>query len=73
MSFLGRQFSSLLLLFIFVLFISCHNSNRELSVNEVMDDVITRLYQEVPEERYDAIDEEFMLYFLSDFLKTKKR
>ena len=31
-----------------------------------MDDVITRLYQEVPEERYDAIDEEFMLDFLSD-------
>jgi len=34
-------------------------------VKEVMDDVITRLYQEVPEEKYNAIDEEFMLDFLS--------
>lgn len=39
---------------------------KDLSVQQVMDDVITRLYKEVPSEKYDSIDETFMLEFLSD-------
>src|SRR5688572_25993623 len=36
------------------------------TVSEVMDDVITRLYKEVPATRYDSIDDAFMLGFLTN-------
>ncbi len=51
-----------------VLFISCagrQSSDHNLSVKSVMDEVITRLYKEVPPEKYNTIDDEFMLSFLS--------
>lgn len=37
-----------------------------LTIGGVMDDVITRLYKNVPRERYDDIDDAFMMQFLSD-------
>ncbi len=36
------------------------------SVGQVMDDVITRLYQNVPIEQYDSINDTFILKFLTD-------
>ncbi|MCD9019700.1 metallophosphoesterase [Parachryseolinea silvisoli] len=36
-----------------------------LSVHEVMDSVITRLYAQVPVEQYNSIDEAFILHFLT--------
>lgn len=36
-----------------------------LSVSEVMDSVITRLYAQVPATQYDSIDDSFMLRFLT--------
>ncbi|HEX6225698.1 MAG TPA: metallophosphoesterase family protein [Chryseolinea sp.] len=37
----------------------------DLTVTKVMDDVITRLYAEVPPEKYDSIDDTFILKFLT--------
>ncbi len=51
-----------------VLFISCKNDpkpEQDLSVKDVMDNVITRLYQKVTPDKYDAIDDTFMLDFLT--------
>jgi hypothetical protein len=36
-----------------------------LSVHEVMDSVITRLYAQVPAEQYNSIDDAFILHFLT--------
>ena len=47
---------------------SCKESsplNKDLTVTLVMDDVITRLYKQVPPEKYDSIDDAFMLDFLT--------
>jgi len=40
--------------------------HQNLSVKEVMDEVITRIYNEVPSESYNSIDEDFILNFLTD-------
>src|SRR5690606_15864702 len=45
-------------------------SGRTATVSEVMDDVISRLYKQVPPERYGSIDDAFMLNFLTDEEKT---
>lgn len=48
---------------------SCQQSslqNDERTVRQVMDDVITRLYNQVPADRYDSIDETFMLGFINE-------
>ncbi len=50
----------------FALLLGC--STRETTdrnVSTVMDEVITRLYAEVPSTQYDAIDDEFILDFLT--------
>ena len=41
-------------------------SNKDLTVTNVMDEVITRLYEQVPPEKYDSIDDAFMLDFLTE-------
>ncbi len=41
-------------------------SQENLTVQQVMDEVITRLYAQVPPEQYDSIDDAFMLDFLSN-------
>ena len=54
---------------VFILLSSCKEtttSNKEVTVTQVMDDVITRLYAEVPPEKYESIDDGFMLDFLSE-------
>lgn len=38
----------------------------ERSISDVMDDVITRLYEHVPADKYDSIDDAFMLDFLNE-------
>lgn len=57
-------------IFSFLLFIiSCKElpkENQNLSVKNVMDEVITRLYKEVPPEKYNSIDDDYMLDFLSE-------
>lgn len=53
---------------VFVAVFSCsnpHHAGQGLSVKKVMDDVITRLYKEVPSEQYNSIDDDFMLNFLT--------
>ncbi len=40
-------------------------ADKQLTVKDVMDGVITRLYKEVPPEKYSAIDDAFMLGFLT--------
>ncbi len=55
------------------LFVSCSEKNdtaQNLSVKNVMDDVITRLYKEVPPEKYKTIDDNFMLSFLDEKEKS---
>jgi len=57
------------LIFIITYIVSCTSpidSTRELTVKDVMDEVITRLYQEVPADRYNTIDDSFMLDFISE-------
>lgn len=52
-----------------VLFSACSSPDRAKSprdVSSVMDDVITRLYAEVPSERYASIDDAFILNFLNE-------
>lgn len=51
-----------------LIFISCSDkqtADRNLSVKNVMDNVITRLYKEVPADSYNSIDDDFMLNFLT--------
>lgn len=58
----------LLIITSLLLFISCSDhqtSEQNLSVKNVMDDVITRLYKEVQPEKYNSIDDDFMLNFLT--------
>lgn len=38
----------------------------ERTIANVMDDVITRLYEQVPPDKYDSIDDAFILEFLSE-------
>ena len=49
---------------------SCHPTDspvkEEGTIQQVMDSVITRLYERVPVEKYDSIDDRFMLEFLRD-------
>jgi hypothetical protein len=58
-----------ILIFSFLLlFFSCKDqpqAEQNLSVKNVMDDVITRLYKEVPPEKYNTIDDGYMLNFLT--------
>jgi len=59
---------------VFLIF-SCSETKKEkpqnnASVKEVMDSVITRLYEEVDPKDYDSIDDTFMLKFLSDSEKS---
>jgi hypothetical protein len=66
MHFLKKVWS--LILFTAFLF-SCtsqQKSSSELTVKNVMDDVITRLYQEVPADRYSSIDDAYMLDMFSE-------
>src|SRR5690606_27537885 len=44
--------------------------NNPAAVKNTMDDVITRLYDQVPPEKYQSIDDAFMLDFLTE--KEKK-
>lgn len=48
--------------------VGCHAPEQPAggSVQAVMDSVITRLYAEVPPEKYDSIDDAFMLSFIND-------
>lgn len=53
------------------LFCTCKTKNTHpltdsASVASVMDSVITRLYATVPTEKYDSIDDDFILQFLTD-------
>lgn len=55
------------------LFVSCSekdDTTQNLSVKNVMDNVITRLYKEVSPEKYNAIDDDFMLSFLEESEKS---
>jgi hypothetical protein len=45
--------------------------NISATVSQVMDSVITRLYAQVPVEKYDSIDEKFMLNFSSMLKKNR--
>ncbi len=56
-----------------LLLISCKNDlkpEQNLSIKNVMDDVITRLYKQVEPDQYNTIDDAFMLNFLSENEKT---
>ena len=66
MNFLNRLWSLLLISVVLHSCTSQPDSNSDLSVKNVMDEVITRLYKEVPPERYNSIDDSFMLDFLSE-------
>ena len=66
MSIINRSW---LLLLITTTLLSCTSQNQvqsDISVKQVMDDLITRLYKEVPEEKYNSIDEDFILDFLDE-------
>jgi hypothetical protein len=56
------------LILLSIVFHSCQKpmAPESRSVASVMDSVITRLYATVPEEKYDSIDDKFMLGFLKD-------
>ena len=57
-----------LLVVVLLLLSSCKETplNKDLTVTRVMDDVITRLYEQVPPEKYDSIDDAFMFDFLTE-------
>jgi acid phosphatase type 7 len=55
--------------FLSILLLSCQPAKppaSERTVGQVMDNVITRLYDKVPPEKYDSLDDGFILNFLSD-------
>ena len=52
--------------FMFLTCVSQKKIENDLSVKEVMDEVITRLYKEVPVDKYNSVDDDFMLDFLTD-------
>ncbi len=57
------------ILFISLIIFSCGTPREEQasdSIAAVMDDVVTRLYREVPADQYKDIDDAFMMDFLSD-------
>ncbi len=58
-------FSVIIVLFLFACQRPAEPAQRP-TIKEVMDEVITRLYKEVPAMQYDSIDDAFMLNFLSD-------
>lgn len=66
MHFLKSVFFNLTLLVLSIACVHEATNSGDQSVKEVMDSVITRLYQEVPSESYGSIDEKFMLNFLTD-------
>ena len=52
-----------------ILLASCSPSpdqSKPQSVSSVMDDVVTRLYRDVPRRQYDSIDDNFILKFLTE-------
>lgn len=55
---------------IFLVLVSCtrppNDTRVPSTVSDVMDNVISRLYKQVPASKYDAIDDAFMLDFLTD-------
>src|SRR5687768_14617708 len=54
--------------FVCVLLSSCTGTKTETrheTVSSVMDAVIARVYEQVPAEKYDSIDDDFMLNFLT--------
>lgn len=63
----------ILALFVLLFTFSCRNkeenetthTNTPAAISQVMDSVITRIYARVPKEKYDSIDEKFILQFLS--------
>jgi acid phosphatase type 7 len=56
-----------LLVVVVLLLSSCKERlNKDLTVAKTMDEVITRLYAQVPPEKYDSIDDAFMLDFLTE-------
>ncbi len=69
------KFRSLLIACFALLFGCSTRENPERTVSSVMDEVITRLYAEVPPAQYDAIDDDFILTFLTtdekDVLATR--
>ena len=70
---MSRNLNRLLLFSFLLLFISCQESTKvekNLSVKDVMDNVITRLYKEVPPEKYNTIDDDYMMNFLSEQEKS---
>lgn len=49
--------------------ISCQPSkppSADLTISQVMDNVITRLYEQVPPEKYDSIDDRFLMNFIRE-------
>src|SRR5688572_10356503 len=56
-----------LLVTVFILLSSCREAplDNDLTVTRVMDQVITRLYEHVPTNKYDSIDDDFMIDFLT--------
>lgn len=54
---------------LFFLLVSCEQrrvQETDRTIKQVMDDVITRLYKEVPVEKYGSIDDAFIMNFLTD-------
>src|SRR5690606_33530660 len=60
-----KVFSILVLLCLLVLGCSPKPAASELTVSDVMDNVITRLYREVPAQHYDTLSDKFLLGFLT--------
>jgi hypothetical protein len=65
MSFLSKGISFFIVMLVAFSCTSPQKAEQNLTVKNVMDDVITRLYKEVPPEKYNSIDDEFMLHFLN--------
>src|SRR5690606_5338237 len=62
---------NVLLAFLLLFIVSCAEPPKEIvnnpaAVKNTMGDVITRLYEKVPPEKYDSIDGDFMLDFLTE-------
>lgn len=60
-----KTFSIPLLVSLFVWGCSPKPSPTAFTVSDVMDDVITRLYREVPAQHYDTLSDKFLLGFLT--------
>src|SRR5262245_60645894 len=58
-----------LLVGVSILLFSCNektSTEQNMPVQQVMNDVISRVYSQVPPEKYDSIDDPFVLDFLND-------